>query len=131
MEKSFNFSVTTKTLLNKDITAIIEDAVKDFEKEEADKIRAKKGFTIPNSKPQKDTLSKNERKALKELKHKTSIVNLPADKGRSIVILNREDYLEKWMDDITQWSVSKNTCKDPTNKIKAKTLKQILAPMEN
>lgn len=93
MEKSFNFSVTTKTLLNKDITAIIEDAVKDFEKE-ADKIRAKKGFTIPNSKPQKDTLSKNERKALKELKHKTSIVNLPADKGRSIVSLNREDYLE-------------------------------------
>lgn len=58
----------TKTLVKKEITAIIEDAVKNFEKEEADKIHAKIGFTIPNSKPQKDTLSRNERKALKELK---------------------------------------------------------------
>ena len=37
---------------------------------------------------------------MKELQSDTSIVILPADKGRSTVILNREDYLEKRMDHI-------------------------------
>ena len=37
---------------------------------------------------------------MKELQSVTSIVILPADKGRSTVILNREDYLEKCMDHI-------------------------------
>ena len=114
MANGFNLNTGfTKTLVKKEITAIIEDAVKDFEKEEADKIHAKIGFTIPNSKPQKDTLSRNESKALKELKHKTSIVNLPADKGKSTVSLNRENYLEKCIDDIPN---------SPSQKIIEKTL---------
>ena len=41
LAKGLNFSVTSKTLPNKDITATIEDAVKDLEKEKADTIRAK------------------------------------------------------------------------------------------
>ena len=41
LAKSLNFSITSKTLPNKDIIATIEDAVKDLEKEEADTIRAK------------------------------------------------------------------------------------------
>ena len=58
-------------------------------------IRAKVSLTLQNSKPPKDNLFKDERKALKELQSDTSIVILPADKGRSTVILNHEDYLEK------------------------------------
>ena len=53
-----NFSITSKTLPNKDIIATIEGAVKDLEKEEANRIRAKK--TLQNSKPPKDNLSKDE-----------------------------------------------------------------------
>ena len=41
LAKGLNFSITSKTLPNKDIVATIEDAVKDLEKEEADTIRAK------------------------------------------------------------------------------------------
>ena len=48
----------------------------------------------------KDNLSKDECKALKELQSNTSIVILPADKGRSTIILKHEDYLEKCMDHI-------------------------------
>ena len=40
LAKGLNFSITSKTLPNKDI-ATVEDAVKDLEKEEADTIRAK------------------------------------------------------------------------------------------
>ena len=45
--KGINFSITSKTLPNKDIIATAEDAVKGLEKEEADTIRALH-FKIPN-----------------------------------------------------------------------------------
>ena len=130
LAKGINFSIISKTLPSKDIIATIEDAVKDLEKEEADTIRAKERLTLLNSKPPKDNLSKDERKALKELQSDTSIVILPAEKGRSTVILNRDDYLEKCMDHINNgpYQLLK---KDPTTKIKAKTLKQLKVLKDN
>ena len=125
-----NFSVTSKALTNKDIIATTEDAVQNLEKEEADKIHAKVSLTLQNSKPPKDNLCKDECKALKELQSDTSIVILPADKGRSTVILNHEDYLEKCMDHINNgpYQLLK---KDPTTKIKTKTLKQLKVLKDN
>ena len=66
LAKGLNFSITSKALPSKDIIATIEDAVNDLEKEEADTVRAKVSLTLQNSKPLKDNLSKDERKALKE-----------------------------------------------------------------
>ena len=127
--KGLNFSITSKTLPNKDIIATIEDAVNDLEKEKADMIRAKVSHTLQNSKPLKNNLSKDERIALKELQCDTSLAILPADKDRSIVILNHEDYLEN-LDHINNgpYQLFK---KDPTTKIKTKTLKQLKVLKDN
>ena len=57
---------------------------------------------------------KDEHKALKELQSDTSILILPADKDISTVVLNREDYLEKFMDHI--------------NNVPYQLLKKILLP---
>ena len=96
LAKGLNFTITSKTLPDKDIIATIEDAVKDLQ--EADTIRVKISLTFQNSNPPKDNLAKDECKALKELQSDAAIVILPADKGKSTVILNREDYLKKCMD---------------------------------
>ena len=64
--QGLKFSITSKTLPNKDIIANIGDAVKDNEKEEADMVCAKVSITLQNTKPPKDNLSKDERKALKK-----------------------------------------------------------------
>ena len=115
--KGLNFSITSKTLSNKDILATNEDAVNDLEKEEADTIFAKVSLTLQNSKPPKDNLSKDEHKALKELQSDRSIVILLDDKGRSTVSLDPEGYLGKSMDHISNgpYQLLKN---DPTTKIK-------------
>ena len=118
LAKGLKLLITSKTLPNKDIIATVQDTVKDLEKEEADTIRAKASLTLQNSKHPKDNLSKDERKDLKELQSDISIVILPARKGRSTVILNREDYLETCMD-------HQLFKKDPTTKIKTKALKQL------
>ena len=115
--KGLNFSITSKTLSNKDILATNEDAVNDLEKEEADTIFAKVSLTLQNSKPPKDNLPKDEHKALKELQSDRSIVILLDDKGRSTVSLDPEGYLGKSMDHISNgpYQLLKN---DPTTKIK-------------
>ena len=115
---------------SKDIIANIEHAVKDLEKEEADMICAKVSLIRQNSKPPKDNLSKDERKALKKLQSDASIVILPTDKGRSTVILNCKDYFEKCMDHVNNgpYQLLK---KDPTTKIKTKTLKQLKVLKDN
>ena len=41
LAKGLNFSITSKTLPNKDIIATVEDAVRDLEKEEAYTIQSK------------------------------------------------------------------------------------------
>ena len=130
MSRIFKVNMPTFTETIKYIIATVEDAVKDHEKEEADTIRAKVSLTLQTSKPPKDNLSKDERRALKELQSDTSIVILPADKGRSTVILNREDYLEKCTDHINNgpYQLLK---KDPTTKIKTKTLKQLTVLKDN
>ena len=69
------------------------------------------------------SLSRHEHKVLKELQADTSTVILPAGKGRSTVILNHEDYLEKWSVSIT--------LKNPTTKVKTKTLKQLKVLKDN
>ena len=124
LAKGLNFSITSKTMPNKDIIDTVEDAVKDFENGEAHTIRTKVSLTLQNSKPPTDNPSKDERKALKELQSDTSIVILPADKGRSTVTLNREDYLEKCMDHINNgpYQLLK---KDPTTKIKNQNIETI------
>ena len=57
--------LNSKTLPNRDIVSK-KDAVKNLQKEETDTILVKISLTLQNSKPRKDNLSEDERKALKE-----------------------------------------------------------------
>ena len=97
--------------------------IKDLVKEEADAISAKVSLTLQNSNHPKYNLFKDERKIWKELQSDTSIVILPAEKGRSTVILNREDYLQKCIYHINN-APNQLLEKHPTIKIKTKTLKK-------
>ena len=127
---SLKFSVTSKKLSNKDIIATIEDAIRYLETEEADSVRIKISHTFQTSKPSRDNPYKNERNVLQQLQSDTSNVILIADKSRYTFILNREDYLEKFMGHIDngRYQLPK---KDPTSKIKAKLLKQLKALKDN
>ena len=124
LARGLNFSITSKTLPNK------KDLVKDLVKEKADTIRAKVSFTLQNSKPPKYNLSKDERKTLRELQADTSIVILPADKGRSTIIPEREGGLGGCMDRIGNGTYQLLK-KDPTTEIKTKALKQLKVLRDN
>lgn len=50
-----------------------------------------------HSEPETPNLTKEERKALKELKQNDSIIIKPADKGSAIVIMDKKDYIQEGM----------------------------------
>ena len=73
---------------------------------------------LKNAKPPKSNISQEERKALKELSKDNDIVIVPADKGRSTVVMNRKDYnskMNKLLEDRTTYLPLK---KDPTKSVK-------------
>ena len=92
LTKGLNFFITSKTLADKDIIATIKNAAKDLGKKEVDTIRAKTSLTIQIFKPPKDKLSIDKWKTSKKLQSTALVVNLPADKVRSSVIVSGEDY---------------------------------------
>ena len=74
-------------------------------------------FILKWKKPKTRNITKEEQKLIKELKQNEEIVIVQADKGGKIVILNKEEYINK----IEEKLNDKNTyeqVKDPTNEIK-------------
>ena len=126
LAKELNFAITSKTLPNRDIIATTEYTVQHLAKEEAETIRTKINLKLQNSKHPKDNLSRDKHKALKESQSDTSVIIFPANKDRSTVIPNREDYLEKGTDHINN-GPNQLLKKDPTSKMKAKALKKLKA----
>ena len=66
----------------------------------------------------KSNLSKEERQAMKNLKEDESIVIVPADKGKCLVVMDKDEYIKKMEDKLSDVSTYKRIEKDPTNEIK-------------
>lgn len=58
---------------------------------------------LKEAKPVKCNLSYQQRRCITNLQKDTSIAVVPADKGRTTVIMNREDYNEKVLADETKY----------------------------
>ncbi|XP_071950858.1 uncharacterized protein [Antedon mediterranea] len=93
-----------------------------FPLEEQDTVRSKivaivKSTTLPPS-----NLTPKERKAIKNLKKDKSILILPADKGRSTVILNTNDYKDKVGTMVSDTNVYELLKRNPTQNYKRKVV---------
>ena len=73
---------------------------------------------IKKAKRPANNISKGEFKALQELKADTDITILPADKGRSTIILNTKDYESKLSTLLSNSNTYEKPQKDPTLKFK-------------
>ena len=79
------------------------------------------------AKPPKPNITKEEHKALKELKEDKESMVLTVDKGVAMVVMDRKEYMEKVERLLVQLTYRTITA-DPTNKLKARlmqTLKRI------
>ncbi len=65
---------------------------------------------------------KDERQAIKDLKNAEEIIILPADKGKSTVVLDRNDYVEKVNTMLVDTKTYEDLPSDPTPKYKRKLI---------
>ena len=109
----------------KDVLGSTEIASKHLSAPKAQSLRAEVTKCIKKAKRPASNISKGEFKTLQELKADTDITILPADKGRSTVILNTKEYEHKMstlLSDINTYEVLQ---KDPTPKFKRELTEMI------
>ena len=116
-----NFAVTPPTLPITEIISTTEQVCHQLQdKSAADSLRGEVVKTLKSAKAPKSNITPGERLALKNLSKSDDIVILPADKGRTTVVMNKSEYESK-MDKLTK---DKDTYellkKDPTRSVKTK-----------
>ena len=72
--------------------AAIEEGISKLEDDAANHIQERIRGIIRRARLPVDNLDKEHRKALKSINGMKNVVVLPADKGNSTVVLNKEDY---------------------------------------
>lgn len=95
-----------------------------MENQEAEIIHQETTHIIRRSKLPKCNLKSEELKALKSLRNNKNIIILPADKGNSTVIMNREDYKQK-INELLRNPIYKKTNTDPTTYLEKITKEKI------
>ena len=124
--KGLNFSVTPSKIPVADIVAATEYACDQLSnKSQADSLRSEVVKIVSKSKPPSSNISKEEREAIKSLKKDDSIVILPADKGRTTVILNKQDYHNKVKALLEDTNTYEKLASDPTRSLKNKLIQTL------
>ncbi|XP_078347130.1 uncharacterized protein LOC144632375 [Oculina patagonica] len=124
--KGLNFSVTPSKIPVEDIVAATELACTQLkDKSQAESLRNEVVKIISKSKPPRSNISKAEREAIKYLAKDDSIVILPADKGRTTVILNKQDYHTKVKALLDDTNTYEKLTSDPTGSIKNKLIQTL------
>ena len=84
---------------------------------EAEELRAEVNAVLKKSQPPKANITKEEQKAMIELRKDTNRVILTADKGTCLVVMDKEEYINK-AQDLVKEDTYRIIREDPTNKQK-------------
>ena len=127
LKKGLNFAVTPASLPVEDYIIGIESACRYIgpESKTAETLRSDCVRIIKNAPPPKSNISKQNRKALSDLAKDDSITILPADKGRSVVVLDKTEYIRKAQTLLNDTNTYRALDKDPTSRFSAALTKQL------
>ncbi|XP_064479104.1 uncharacterized protein LOC135392319 [Ornithodoros turicata] len=126
LAKGHGFNLTTARPPLAKMVAAVEDGIRHLDSSIQEQVRLKAiGIMSKIQKQQCHNITREEHKALRSLQEDSKIVILPADKGNSTVVLDRQDYDGK-IRDLLDNSTYENLKKDPTSQIQTK-LNKILA----
>ncbi|KAL9983647.1 hypothetical protein ACROYT_G005850 [Oculina patagonica] len=79
-----------------DIVASVEQSISGLPAAAQDEIRVEVSHMLKNSKPPRTSnITREERQALRDLRQNESILILPADKGNSVIVMNKSDYQQE------------------------------------
>ncbi len=95
LAKGLNFSPSPDQVPYEEYIVATEQACKKLPYNEATILRSEIAGVLRNARPPKANITKEERRAVQELKKDDSILILPADKGKATVLMDVSEYEEK------------------------------------
>ena len=110
-----NFAKATKELPVSEYISQIEKACQQLEQGKAEELRAEVKQIFKKTQLPKPNITKEEAKAIQELKRDKERVILTANKGVSMVVMDKDEYIHKWEKLLHQPSY-KQLPSDPTTK---------------
>ena len=122
--KGPNFAISPNNIPNLKYITAIESMCPKLKEEDAAELMADINALLRKGKAPKPNLNKQKRIALAQLKKDQDRVILMANKGVAMVVLDKEDYINKAKDLLSQ-TAYKEIPKDPTNKIKAQLITKL------
>ena len=122
--KGPNFATSPNNIPNLEYITAIESMCPKCKEKDASELRANINALLRKGKAPKLNLYKQERIALSQLKKDQDRVILTADKGVALVVLDKEEYVNRAWGLLSQ-PAYKEIPKDPTNKIKAQLITKL------
>ena len=129
LAKGPNFVVSPRQPHNLEYITAIESACTKLGQHDAEELRANINRVLRSSHLPKSNLTKAQTSALRELKRDGDCMVLTAEKGVSMVIMDRQDYINK-ANKLLNQSTYRSIPRDPTNTIKNKLI-SILKRVKN
>ena len=126
LSKGAGFAVVPKQIPYNDYIIATEKACKKLDKGQADALRGEITEILIEAKQPKPNLSKQESKALNDLRKDDSIVILPADKGKCLVIMDNTEYIQKMEDKLKDETTYKGITEDPSKEIQTNINKLLI-----
>ena len=102
----------------------VEAACQRLPEQEVQELRVKVNILLKKAKPSKSNISREEKKALKELREDQGRLVLTVDKGVAMVVMDRKDYQEK-VEGLLASTTYKAISTDPTNKLKVQLIQKV------
>ena len=128
LSKGMNFALTPRRVPIPQIVATVESALQKTScPQQSEEIRLKitrmlgRGSNIPST-----NLTSRETRALKELREAQDILILPADKGRSTVVMNCDEYVQKLQNMLSDTNTYRKLNKDPSPALERKMNSKLL-----
>ena len=118
LSKGLNYAVTPKHLPVEDLIVATEQACHKLPVEEADTLRCKAMNILSSAKLPTPNVTKLEAIALQDIAKNKEILCLPPDKGRGVVILDRQEYNKKVAQMLEDKVTYEKLPSDPTAKFK-------------
>ena len=130
LAKGLNFSPSPTKIPYDEYIIATEKACRKLNNNEATVLRSEMAGLLRNVKPPKSNITKDERKAIQELKKEESILILPADKGKATVIIDASEYEDKINEMLSDERTYEKLPTDPTQRYK-RELVAILSRLKN
>ena len=127
LAKGLNFAIVPVKLPVTEIVTATAVACQSLPPDEADTLRSEVVGAVKNTKLPKDNLSKEERKALTNLKKNKDITIIQADKGKCVVVMNKEQYVRETSKLLEDTKTYRPLDSDPTKKLKGRLQRKLRA----